>query len=281
MSARSSGSAVSSSKRPPLNQSTRVKPTWPPLCIAAKSRAAFGAKVAGSAREASSIFWKSVSGSRLTSSANMQKTRRLTKWATAWGSWPRARSRWARSENCAAASAVRASRVFVGRRRSGSVKAARRRSRLAPSSRSSSRRVCASWTVLVKLVRMTMRSVSQVTRSGGFSSAAAYMRSWRWAASRSLCRALVFPAEGALAPDVGPALAAGGLGGALLEGEPVALRVGGAGSSRPSRRQRSLKWVCAADALLERDGPPLGDELCGRHAGLLGAAALRGACGGA
>jgi hypothetical protein len=41
MSARSTGSAVASSKRPPLNQSMRVKPTSPPVCIAAKRMRAF------------------------------------------------------------------------------------------------------------------------------------------------------------------------------------------------------------------------------------------------
>ena len=140
MSARSSGRAASSSNRPPLNQSTRVKPTWPPVRIAAKSGGGVRRRSsAGSARQASSICWNSFSGSRPTSSANMQKTRRLTKWATAWASWPRARSRWAsvgEFRRRPRRSGRRGS--SPGCRRSGSVKAARSRSRLAPSSRSSS-----------------------------------------------------------------------------------------------------------------------------------------------
>jgi hypothetical protein len=76
-------------------------------------------------------------------------------------------------EKLAAASAVRASRVFAGLRRSGSRKADLRTSRFAPSRRSSRVRVWVSWTVLVQLVRTRMRSMSETMRSGGFSSAPA------------------------------------------------------------------------------------------------------------
>ena len=56
----------------------------------------------------------SLSGSRSTSSANMQNTMRLTKWATFSGSWPRSRRPCARLTNSCATSLVSASRVLPG-----------------------------------------------------------------------------------------------------------------------------------------------------------------------
>ena len=47
---------------------------------------------------------------------------------------------------------------------------------------------------------------------------------------------LLFPAEAALAPDVGPAFAAGGLGGAFFEGESVAFGVCGDGGVEADER---------------------------------------------
>ena len=72
-----------------------------------------------------------------------------------------------------------------------------------------------------------MRSVSQTTSSGGFSSASWYLQELPVGRVEVLVLALVLPAEEALLPDVGPALAAGRLRRAALEGEPLALRVGG------------------------------------------------------
>ena len=82
-----------------------------------------------------------------------------------------------------------------------------------------------------------IRSMSDTISSGGFSSATAYCSSWLNAAlSRLRARALVFPAEAALAPDIGPAFAAAGLARALLKREPFALRVGGDRIKTPRRR---------------------------------------------
>ena len=109
----------------------------------------------------------------------MQKTRRLTKWATA----------------CGVVAAGAQALGEVGELRGGlggqGVAGLRRAQALgvgeggaeevAPGAVEQvvEEEVCVSCTVLVKLVWMTMRSMSQTTRSGGFSSAAAYRRSWR------------------------------------------------------------------------------------------------------
>ena len=74
---------VSSLNRLPLNQATVSKPTRPPDAIARKSSPASSPNRAGAGSACRSIRVNMWSGSRPTSSANMQKTRRLTKWATA------------------------------------------------------------------------------------------------------------------------------------------------------------------------------------------------------
>ena len=125
-----------------------------------------------------------MSGSRPTSSANMQKTRRLTKWATACGSCPRSRSAWATDANEAATRSVSDCRVSPGRRRSGSENAHFSLSRVAASAKSSSSNSCVRLTLFVQLVRIRNRAMSDTMSSGGFSSARAYCRSWSNAASR-------------------------------------------------------------------------------------------------
>ena len=94
-----------------------------------------------------------------------------------------------------------------------------------------------------------------------------------------LVLALVFPAEAALAPDVGPALAAGGLGRALLEGEPGALRVGGDGVVEAEQAAEVVEVGLGGRAFLELDRAPFGDELGGGHAGVLDHGPLSGASG--
>ena len=76
-------------------------------------------------------------GNSPTSSANMQKTSRLTKCATSCGSFPRARSACASVANALAARSVNACRLSPGRSRSGSDIAHFNLSRTAPSARSS------------------------------------------------------------------------------------------------------------------------------------------------
>ena len=80
--------------------------------------------------------------------------------------------------------------------------------------------------------------------------------------------ALVLPGEAVLAPDVGPALAAAGLGGALLEGEPVAARVGGGGIFQPEQAAEVVEMGLGGRAFLQLDRPPFRDEVLGGHVGL-------------
>jgi hypothetical protein len=178
MSAASSANASSSSKRPPSNHLTVSRPRLPPVRIAAKSAEASGRNRSGAFLASSSRRVNMRSGKRSTSSANMQKTRRLTKWATRCASCPRARSDCASRANSPAARSVSAWRVCPGLSRSGSVKAHFSVWRAFASRKSSSRMRRTSETVLVQLVWTRMRSVSQTIRSGGFSSATAYCWSW-------------------------------------------------------------------------------------------------------
>ena len=80
-----------------------------------------------------------------------------------------------------------------------------------------------------------------------------------------LALALVFPGEAALAPDIGPALAAGGLGGALLEGEPLALGVGGDRVILAQQRAQVVEMGLRGGALLDFGGSPFLDEFSWRH----------------
>ena len=123
-------------------------------------------------------------GSRPTSSANMQKTSRLTKCATACGSWPRSRNAWATVAKDSAACSVSDCRVSPGRSRAGSENAHLSLSRVAASARSSRSKLWVRLTLFVQLVRMRNRSMSETISSGGFSSASAYCRSCSNAASR-------------------------------------------------------------------------------------------------
>ena len=81
-----------------------------------------------------------------------------------------------------------------------------------------------------------------------------------------LLAALVFPGEAALAPHIGPALAARGLGGAFLEGEPVAFGVGGDGIILAQQAAAVDEMRLRGAALFRLDMAPLGDELLRRHA---------------
>lgn len=77
----------------------------------------------------------------------------------------------------------------------------------------------------------------------------------------------VFPAEMVLHPDVGPAFAAVGFGGAALEAVPGAFGIG-AGWLRLAEKLAQVEEVLlAGGAFREFDRLPLGDELLGSHAG--------------
>ena len=181
----SSGSAALSSNRPPLNQATVSKPTRPPVVITSKRSPASSVNRSGAARACRSIRVNMWSGSRPTSSANMQKTSRLTKCATACGSCPRSRNAWATDANEAATRSVRDCRVSPGRSRSGSENAHFSRSRVDASTKSSSSNSYVRLTLFVQLVRIRNRTMSDTISSGGFSSANEYCRSWSNATSRS------------------------------------------------------------------------------------------------
>ena len=175
----------SSSNSPPLNHATASNPIRPPFAIAPNRSRDSSVNSSARLRACSSIRVNMLSGSSPTSSANMQKTSRLTKCATVCGSWPRSRSDWASSAKVAAARSVSACRVSPGRSRSGSDIAHLSLSRLPASARSSSVNSWVRLTLLVQLVRMRNRAMSETMSSGGFSSASAYCRSWLNAASRS------------------------------------------------------------------------------------------------
>ena len=91
----------------------------------------------------------------------MQNTSRLTKCATAGGSWPRSRSACATDANDAAARSVSDCRVSPGRNRSGSVNAHFSRSRVVASARSSSANSCVRLTLFVQFVRIRNRTMSE------------------------------------------------------------------------------------------------------------------------
>jgi hypothetical protein len=77
--------------------------------------------------------------------------------------------------------------------------------------------------------------------------------------------ALVLPAEAGAAPDVGPAVAAAGLGRAILEGEPLADRVGLGRRGLVEQPAQVDEMLLRRRALLERGVPPFANEGVGRH----------------
>ncbi len=101
-----SGSTLASSNRPPLNQRTASAPKKPPVPILPNSSPSCAVAMSGRLAVALMSLLKSLSGRSLESSANMQKTVRLRKCATARGSWPRSCKRRPSSPNFAATLAV-------------------------------------------------------------------------------------------------------------------------------------------------------------------------------
>ena len=169
-SAVSSGTEASSN-RLPLKCRMLSRPNSPPLAMASKSWPRKRPNFAGSPPAFSTMRVKIMSGSRPMSSANRQKTTRSRKWATCAESRPRWRMDSAMPANRSAASWVMTSLVLPGFSFSGSKKTARRISRLRGSASSVEPDFVVAGAVSVKLVRMTMRSRSQTTSSGGFSRA--------------------------------------------------------------------------------------------------------------
>src|ERR1035437_7648577 len=84
--------------------------------------------------------------------------------------------------------------------------------------------------------------------------------------------ALVFPAEEVLLPNVGPAVAAALFGGAALEGEPLALRIGVLRLGVADQLAEIEEMRLRGGALREVNLAPLGDKSFGGHARADGAA---------
>ena len=177
----------------------------------------------------------------------MQKTSRLTKCATACGSWPRSRNACATVAKDAATRSVSDCRVSPGRSRSGSENAHLSLVRVAASVRSSRPNSWVRLTLFVQLVRIRNRSMSETISSGGFSSASAYCRSCSNAASRSARLPLYSQAKWRRFHT------------SAQPSPPVSLRAprskqyvspvgsASAGVGSPSSRHRSMKCSCDAE----------------------------------
>jgi hypothetical protein len=76
---------------------------------------------------------------------------------------------------------------------------------------------------------------------------------------------LVFPAEMAAHPDVGPAVFTGGLGDAALERVVRPLGIGSGGLGLPEQVAEIAKMLLVGAALGELAGAPLCDELLSGH----------------
>ena len=77
--------------------------------------------------------------------------------------------------------------------------------------------------------------------------------------------ALVLPAEAGAPPDIGPAVAAAGLGRPVLEGEPLAGRVGLGRRGLVEQPAQVDEMLLRRRALLERGVPPFANEGVGHH----------------
>ncbi len=82
-----------------------------------------------------------------------------------------------------------------------------------------------------------------------------------------LAGALVLPGKAPALPHIRPPVAATGLGGAPLEGVPLACGSASVGDFSPSSRQRSLKCDCAAARSRSSRAAPSVDELLWCHGG--------------
>ena len=201
-------------------------------------------------------------GRRPTSSANMQKTRRLTKWATSWGSWPRVLSACARAAKAVAARSVRAWRLSPGRSRSG---AGHGPFQLVAHGR------------VGQLVQRELVDDADAVGPVGVDAEAGHVGDDQqgrvFQRQRVLAQlveggveafalALVFPGEAVAFPHVGPAAAAGVFARAALEAVtlPAGIVLGRVGS--PKSRQRSMKCSCAAERSFSSDACHLAIKFC-------------------
>jgi hypothetical protein len=80
-----------------------------------------------------------------------------------------------------------------------------------------------------------------------------------------LALALVFPSEAVFTPDVGPALAPGGFGRALFEGEEFTLGVFGDRVLKAQQRAEVVEMGLGGRAFLQFDRAPFTDKFLWRH----------------
>ena len=180
---------------------------------------------------------------------------------------PRSRSDCATVAKDAATRSVSDCWLSAGRRRSGLDKAHLSLLRVPASVRSSRSNSCVSLTLLVQLVRIRNRSMSETISSGGFSSASAYCRSCSKAASRSARCPLYSQAKWwRFQTSAQPS-------------PPVSLRAprskqyvspdgsasAGVGVGSPSSWQEVDEVLLRRRAFLQRGGAPLGDEVVRSH----------------
>ena len=210
------------------------------------------------------------SGNRPTSSANMQKTSRLTKCATICGSWPRSRNACATAANDAAARSVRDCRVSPGRSRSGLENAHLSRSRVAAPARSSSSNSCVWLTLFVQLVRIRNRTMSETIKQRRVLERQRVLAELLEGGVEVGAPSLVFPREVVALPDVRPAVAARVLARAALEAVRLAGRIGLDRCRLAQQPAQVDEVLLRGRALLQLRGPPLGDELVRCHAAALG-----------
>ena len=181
----SSGNAVLSSNRPPLNQATVSKSTRPPVAITSNrsptssvNRSGAGRAMPQHPREHVVRKQADVVGEHAEDEPVDEVRDRLrfvAALAQRLGN-RRERGRHLLVSDC---------RVSPGRSRSGSENAHFSRSRVDASAKSSSSNSCVRLTLFVQLVRIRNRTMSETISSGGFSSASEYCRSWSKAALRS------------------------------------------------------------------------------------------------
>ena len=80
-----------------------------------------------------------------------------------------------------------------------------------------------------------------------------------------LARAFIFPGEAAAFPDIGPAFAAAGFGGAFFKGEPFAFRIGGDGIGDARQRAKIVEMALRSGALVQLAMLPFFQEFISIH----------------
>ena len=228
-----SGRTSPESNRPPLNQSISSAPNRPPpSLILAKSSPSACVKTSERPWEACDRRSRMPFGSRPASSANRQNRIRSRKWATASGSWPRARRLWAISAKWRGGllgdlGRLDARAELLGRGEDVAQQAAGRRTGRRPPRSSSVIVVERPGSGPVKLVWISIRVEVADDEERRVARGRPVAQELDVGGLQVLALALVLPGEEVALPDVGEAVPPAGLGDALLEG------VGARRSGRP------------------------------------------------